>query len=324
LRIILSTAKAGFFSKNQQNFAQLFSTYGKPSWFFTSILKEQNKMNLQRLLTQIAKLFIKIKYQELSLAINPSYHGQSVEFTVVIEVIETETQKLFTGKGRAGNSWGAFLQALLKLGETIIIEKEGLLDQSAIASGPIFFNNTERVKTELVERDAFLFHYQNQIPFRPISTKEGESSTRPIHFFALETIDETYHSVFAIGPLHTSTKGENVVRGMGTHPLQNLACQKALEAIQETEYEERIQALCYPQNFTKSNSENVRKSEAQAEKLLQGRRISKLFPYAWDIETYHSPIRFFQYSKVTHPEISSVKFIPHHPSPSHRSLYIVP
>lgn len=149
-------------------------------------------MDLSCSLKFITKSLLKINFKTITIKIKK----QKIEFSKIISVkilLET-SHSSFTGYGSDRSIFKAYLKALSELNERYAFYSSESENSSGFASGVIKKRVQLRAKAEIIERDAFLFHYQEKTPWSLHKTegniilyKLNSAESKFITFLATDT-----------------------------------------------------------------------------------------------------------------------------------------
>ena len=118
-------------------------------------------------------------------------HNRNDHYTVIIN--STYKNETISSTGTNKNLLTAILKGIIEFGEEIIRVKHGLNNRSGIAGGLNEENIIERAKSEIIERDSFLYHYRTKKPIKLI--KEIYRKNRKFYVYQMSTIDPLFKSV---------------------------------------------------------------------------------------------------------------------------------
>jgi hypothetical protein len=277
-------------------------------------------MDLQITLESIARLLIKDFSDSLKVVMTRPCKENLYNYTVTVNCLMNKNH--LTGGGVSKNILEAFLKALVELGESFIMYRDNFPDRSGIAGGLTEKNTILRAKSELLERDSFLFHYQNKIPF--LSQEKVKVNEDELIKFELATIDPEFSTIFITN--HACALGQNkcLLSGTGSHLSKKIATQKAIEEYSTMKMiHEKYPKWCdglesvscseiSAPDFHHLNSKDQRNKKRIGkicEVNLNTKRQQQFNSHDWKISKLVSPLRFFHYFRVEHPGIKKMEFM---------------
>lgn len=219
------------------------------------------------------------------------------------------------------NISAAIVKSLSECGEAIVTFDEGFDARCGYAGGVFKDTASVRAKRELLERDAFLFHYRKNIPFTRIERRLGPN--HPCFYFRMETRDENLIAVFATdrraiegvdgclwfgascdADLHQSIKkAYSEYAGIHfNHRRGSDRCRRDFESLEALlpAFERHHASSHDPRNRERIKSICSGNSERVLRQLIKSSD--------WLIKEKHSPIRGFQYVRASHPELEELEF----------------
>lgn len=271
-------------------------------------------MDLQSLLTKSLDFFIKEKVDHRSLYIHKPNEKNDLHFyCVVINVCIKDKKLLASAVGE--NLYLTFIKALSELGEGIICFKMNLANRSGLAGGLLRANAIQRAKAELLERDAFLNHYRNLIPFKQ-SKAEGDRI-----ICELASSDPEFKVFLIVNADYLSSDDTCLIFGMGCDLTIPEAKSKALREYTSmvlshkvvggcgTEFMER-RGIHRKTDFHHSQSRSVENKHI-FKIICNGSASSEIKHFdheKWTITKFRSPLRFFSFFKACHPDLTEMDF----------------
>ncbi len=254
-------------------------------------------MGLSNTLENIVKIFLRKKYSSYEVVIH-SFHKY---FIVVISVGQ------FKGSSSSPKIFHAFIKALSELGEDIIAKKYKLHCRSGLAGGLFLNTAIQRAKEELLERDAFFYHYRSSSPFINVSKKKS------LYIAKLNSNDSKNNVVLAFNQDYL--KGNFFKFGMGSSRDLSSAQKKAIAEQKVLELNHQK----YPDWFKKSGlpidqhhlESNDHRNILKIKNLLKSSDVSKVRIFnnsKWVINEIDSPIKFLKYAYLDHPELLKIEF----------------
>lgn len=231
-----------------------------------------------------------------------------------------------TQNGRAQRSSGssksfmeAYAKALSEMGELLIIEAEKLYSRCGIAGSFFMSRSISRAKCELLERDAFFFHYRNRLPF---SAEPRELSEKGLLAYELSTADPTLRTFLVTDRMCASGQSECLLFGCATNEAAETAIEKAIQEysaiyLNHQRHPDRCKLLAnssekipvimdrhHAASRDPRNIERFRSLCSNRGSVLSPRKLDGL----WEIQTLPSPIRALAFARVSHPSLIKLTF----------------
>ena len=231
------------------------------------------------------------------------------------------------GGGAGSNPFGALLKAVAECGEVVVARKCGLSHRSGIAAGLSISATTRRAQDELLERDAFLFHYRNQVPLRPIESPLAQAAG--CELFALNVADASRKGCLALLQREFSpSEGNCLVFGTGVGENESSAATRAISEALTLKLRHELDSKWCRAHHTVSNenrsgpdfhhfaSRDPRNLATFS--LIASRCISNATSNAtskprtptgsFNVLSEDSPVRPFKFVRVTHEGLASIEF----------------
>lgn len=226
--------------------------------------------------------------------------------------------KTLKGSGAAPTKLEAYLKAVVELGETALCVGASVPNRSGMAGGLIAANALHRAKAELVERDAFLFHYRGRVPF--LSRELADSGA---WLFEMSSPRAGDHCFIALDQACVEGTAECVLLGLGCHDDRRTAAEKALgelagmtldhamrpgwcRAVYEgTSNASRLTDLHHAHSRDPRNKARIRALCATGSGTSNRRTP---LSSDWRIEWLESPLKYFKYVRASHPELAVLEF----------------
>lgn len=234
-----------------------------------------------------------------------------------LRVFDSKLNRTYRGTGGSKQLTFSFLKAFGEVCETIAMYENNFSSRCGMAAGILTENTILRAKSELIERDAFIYHYRNRLPFlskNPIGND--------LHSFELASADNNFPTYFVTNTATTLGNADCLQFGCGT------SYKNATDAIQKAS-QEFININLNHLNFPNQCSEWSNHSEKiptimdfHHVKSRDRRNIdifNSLFKVnfhtrdqidhsKWLVTEVPSPSIFFKVFKVTHPELQKLDF----------------
>jgi YcaO cyclodehydratase, ATP-ad Mg2+-binding len=274
-------------------------------------------------LSRIGRLLVKRKPESLDAYVGFA-RQESPDITVTLSTAYKDIGKL-QSTGTSCTIERAFFKALLELGEIIIQRTHGFVDRNGVAGGFVHSSTKQRAQCELVERDAFLFHYRNLVSFCKAIQVPSACTTlerNEIRVFEMASADDRFRVAIATSRECAENRSECLLIGMGAdrdiesaaahavreynimvmdHRMRPGWCEKVYDVPSLTN---RLPDVHHARSRDKRNLERF-SSLCAAPALRE--RVS-LTRSRWSIERFDSPIRFAIYYRVSHPDLVPLEF----------------
>lgn len=270
-------------------------------------------MDIQSNLRNVTRFFLKDKTAHLSVFIHDPNKNNLFFFCVVINV--TIQGKRLDGSSTGKNLYTTFIKALSEVGESIICHNNNFSHRSGFAGGLLLRNAIHRAKAELIERDAFLYHYRNLIPF--LSAERIDDKI----IYELKSAEPKFKVVMVIKADYLVSDNNCLIFGMGSDDTIENAKARALREYSAMYLNHQLYDGC-GDKFMESlgikrktdfhHSQSKSKENKHIFKLLNNVKPSNT-PRAFDsgkwlIDEFESPINFFKFVKASHPNLLLMDF----------------
>lgn len=181
-------------------------------------------MDISVNLNKVLRFLIKKKLGPSSVFIHNPSQATLGKFIVVLN-IQYNNKKL-KASASAENKYLAFVKAMSEMGEEIICEDMNYATRAGIAGGFIKNEVITRAKSELIEHDAFLYHYRNKIPFNFIDVRESKHKTLKI--YALYSFEKIFHTILVTDDDSINNNESCIMFATSTHTDHKIAVEKAI------------------------------------------------------------------------------------------------
>jgi ribosomal protein S12 methylthiotransferase accessory factor YcaO len=207
-----------------------------------------------------------------------------------------------------------------------------LPSSNGIASGLLFSNAVERAKCESLERDAFLWHFRNQVPLVDAVT-HSKFQDETIVLGQLQSADPNRPAFLATTNSVATGTFPCVIFGMGCALDPQIARQRAIEELlpQLSAHIEESNHCARPRyseaksgpffhHFESRNSE-VRVRFANLFRTGRPPIRKPLNSGLWRIQRLSPELRFFKVAHATHPDLIPLEFGKPEPDSKERPFY---
>lgn len=246
---------------------------------------------------------------------------------VVVCEWERNPGKRLKSSGVAGSRLEAYMKAVVELGEAALCDGTSVPNRTGVAGGLVVENAVLRAKAELMERDAFLFHYRNRVPF---VTREPAGSRAEL--FEMSSPQDGIHCFIALDKACVEGTADCILMGLGCHADRGAAAEKAIgelacmvldhsmrpgwcrDVFSGASRPTRLTDMHHASSRDPRNMKRIRElCAAGSSEALRGR--GKLAD-EWCIELLASPLRYFKYVRVSHGGLAVLEFGKPEPSTS--------
>lgn len=230
------------------------------------------------------------------------------------------------GAGVGSTPQGAFLKALLELGESSIRIRNKFKSRSGIAGGLFRSNVIQRAKAELIERDAFLYHYRVGVPFERYSWRMQSALERGLFAFRLKSAirDFTITMILNVEALYSLQPHLEFATGCALtvsgslrkaleefHLVRDAIRRKGHNRVSRSIFDNHLVASFDERNVTRfrnliENTNPALKLISQKPFLPRESLLSRQLN--WRVEDLSSPIRFFRFCRVQCPDLVEMTF----------------
>lgn len=219
----------------------------------------------------------------------------------------------------------SFIRALSEVGECILGREYSYPTRSGLAGGLIRSKAIYRGKAELIERDSFLFHYRSGVPFNFRTNYHDRKNNKKLYIYELSSRVPGFCVVLATRRNQIAQGRRYLHFGSGAAGDFRAASEKAineyfsLQTVFETD-RERLEALLngavpiddrYRHILACFDHRNIEKFDALCSIEARGQPVveTNLSRNAdWTVENLDSPVRFFQYVKVSNSNLVKISF----------------
>lgn len=281
-------------------------------------------MGFSSRLSKVALTLFKAPIDHIDVYIHEPSDQTHNQWIVVAEGFNNDWP-FMKGSGMSMSLWDSFIKALVELGEIYLVREFGLKDRSGLSGGLMSSTAMFRAKAELMERDAFLYHYRNRIPFNPnpkvINTID---ENRKVLIYELNNCSRDFYSCLATDNLCAEGKNPCLLIGLGAHSNRETAMKKAFGEYSTMFLDHLIRPnWCKELELNRSKAQRIpdfhhsysrdsrnikRFSELCSNKNLQNNSRPELDKNLWKINFFKSPLRFFKFVQVDHNNLVKLEF----------------
>lgn len=273
--------------------------------------------------------------------VHPPSENTLGRFLVAIDLRSEDNR--WGGSGASFYLHEAYSKALCEFGENQILKKSDYDSRCGMAGGLFRSQAVERAKNELLERDAFLFHYGSQIPFEFVGAEEG------FFYFKMIVADPAVSGFFVTDSACVFEKAECLLFGTGAHRDSAIALEKAKQEyaslfLNHKRQPERCKWLAENANQVNSvmdqhhlasrDPRNIKKMgslcrnychNVHNQKETSKKSIRNFQPQRWRIEDLNSPICMMKFVRADHPDLIKMMFgIPEKLDATHTPILLHP
>lgn len=278
-------------------------------------------MDLSNTLADVLSYLIDIPNRDSSAWVNyPSEffgHQYNINLYSVIDDYECRSSAVST-------TWySAFLKAVAEIGEDYIVQERGISSGSGIAGGLFWKETITRAKAELIERDAFLWHYRNRIPFVCKTYFNFRlTSQRLLAFTMISSVPDVFCSLVTDESCAAGTN-ECLIFGIGASTSRQEATTKAAREyaclknnhlkndIWCKEWPVADRDKISPQDFHHAASHDPRNVQIFKQLCTAAKAdyVRTTSPTDWEITKLKSPIKYFRYAKASNVTLQNLNFL---------------
>lgn len=274
-------------------------------------------MDVSKSVEKTVHFLLKKKPTKISVFTHPPSNENLNRFVVVIN-LTIENIKLKSSATSSSHAFAA-VKAISEIGEDILRTEKKLGSRSGISGGFIKSEIINRAKSELIEHDAFFFHYHNKIPFTYHNSRILNEQT--LHTFILSSKSKMYKTILVIN--EESLEDNNcLIFATSAHSNLEIAIEKAI-----CEFSQKLlNHLLWPEDCAKLENELIFHNKSDLhhkacrspinkeifKKLCCKENISPLIDRGdtstWEIEKLSSPLEFFNFYKITSMQLIPIYF----------------
>lgn len=283
-------------------------------------------MDLSSSLAWITQLLNKEQFESLNVRLCLPKYFKLGRYLVRIDARAIGVNTLFRSSGLSLRIDEAFLRALSELGETLILQRCGFQSRCGIAGGLSKSGAIQRAKSELIERDAFLYHYRSGAPFSTC-----QKLTEDIVAFDMEVpVNESLTAILVTD--EASARGANRCLWFGTSAARSrtVAIEKALQeylsiranhlALNPNGKSKRQRCFAEASqphsdldqhHAASSDPRNLKRFVelcAGMDSVLPPLRRNPLDQSRWEIQSLTSPILGLKFARAIHPDLIPMEF----------------
>jgi hypothetical protein len=281
-------------------------------------------MEFSRRLSAVAKLLFKPPASRFTAYLKQLDVDADKKWMAVVEITTDEYGRL-KGAGVDSSRELAFLKGVVELGEAYVFRAQNLNTSSGLAGGVFLRSAVRRAKNELLERDAFLFHYRKVHPFLSVSSFNA-SPDRNLLLFEMASADPSVHCFLATDNRCAVGEAACLLIGLGAHEEKSVARSKAINEY-SVMYDDHVKrpGWCdyleqhpekvslktdfhHVQSRDPRNKEIFRKLCQIQERPASIREMRSTALNSWSLKQLFSPIRFIKYVQADNPYITKLAF----------------
>ncbi len=237
------------------------------------------------------------------------------DYRVVVEA--SRLGESIQGGGIARTLLAAYLKALGEFGEGLICLREDHNNRSGLAAGLLFSPAVDRAKAELIERDAFLFHYRQVLPFL-----ERRALSNSNVAYRMATALPDWHGFLVTDGACASGKNPCLLFGTAADRSEKLALQRAhheyqtiarVHALRPTRCAEladspSVDAAPDRHHLASRDPRNRERFQTLCASLGSTHSHRPPLHGSWEIESVPSPIRSLVYARAKHSQLTPLVF----------------
>lgn len=217
-----------------------------------------------------------------------------------------------SASGSARSRLSSNIKAIAEIGEIIICKTRGYSTRAGIAGGFIKNEAINRAKSELLEHDAFLYHYRNKVPFT--LKRKIKNHLTEILIYQLLTKSSKHTTILATDPKSISDKSSCIMFSTATHENEDFAIEKAIsQYCQIYLNHSKWPTQCQDMSTGKTKPRNITDIHHISSRDHRNKEIFKVLcpldgstnysPYIkdklnWIASKEESPMLFFKYYKL--------------------------
>jgi len=241
--------------------------------------------------------------------------------------------------GATGSSlFEATIKAFAEFGESEICKGLGIKSRSGMAGGIIRSMAIKRAKAELIERDAFFFHYRNRVPFIKQATchAQCEGKSLELLLFELSTAHSDFSTYLCTLPSCADGSSECFIFGMGTSSQENEAKARSIDEFVDLYMNHQLNPLwcrsladnsdissLHFHHLASRDQRNIKiiSELCRIDISVSSLKREEINQAKWDLEMLDGPLKFFSYVKVKHPDLIKIEFGQAEPDVNGSPLY---
>lgn len=275
-------------------------------------------MELSHSLSRVTRHLVRATSGAVEVYVHSPQESTLGRYVVVCEWERKPGERL-KGSGVARRKFEAYLKAVVELGEVSLCDGASFLNRTGMAGGLVVENAVARAKSELMERDAFLFHYRGRVPF-----VRRESAGPDACLFEMSSPQNGNYCFIALEKSFVEGRAECILLGLGCHGNREMAAEKALNELATMVLDHsmrpgwclkvytggavaaRLTDMHHAFSRDPRNTERIRALCASgSSETLRGRGE---LADVWRIERLESPLRYFKYVRVGHVDLAVLEF----------------
>lgn len=231
------------------------------------------------------------------------------------------------GSASGATQWEAFIKAFVEFGEAYLVKSLNLKDRNGLAGGLFVSTAKSRAMAELVERDAFLYHYRNDIPFKLykiITIQDNVKTKKEIFIYEMNNCSPDFYTFMATDQSCAEGNNPCLLIGLGGHQQKQTAVSKSISEYHAMILDHQLRPnWCFDLEKDRSKAQRMTdfhhshsRDERNIEKFkaLCSKKSNKSFLRAsinekkWIVKKQSSPVKYFTYIKIEHEDLVKLEF----------------
>lgn len=274
-------------------------------------------VDLSPTLVKIVKFLLNNKNLNILIWVTKPSENNLFRWICNIKVTDPTINRDYRGTGGSNQLSFAFLKSFGEVCETIAMYENRFSSRCGMAAGFLSESSILRAKSELIERDAFVYHYRNEIPFTSKASLDNG-----LQSFNMATADQNFPTFLVTDEATVAGKAKCLQFGCGT----------SFKNTQDAEYkaiQEFLNIFLNHKNFPDQCENWWTHPEEIPTKMdfhhIQSRdkrnldRFNTLFDTKahlrseidqtkWVVNEVQSPAKFFKVYKASHPDLLKLEF----------------
>lgn len=275
-------------------------------------------MDIEKTLNQITQLLFKDRPTKSRVTLRSPSENSFGMFNIVLGVVVNG--HAIYGSSSAKKIISCYIKAICELGESQIYRERGWHTRSGLAGGLVKSSMIDRAKGELLERDAFLFHYRTGKPFmRELLEEDVDLKSDRVITYEMASASPRYFTTLSIMESSLSGVADCLIFSLGSGLTLMQARRKSVEECSAFFLRHRLDPnwcsslsgqtsdLADRHHYQSKDLRNMLKMKSLCSNVEPIRR-ALIEEEAWQVENIPSPLRLFKYVYVRHPELIKIEF----------------